>query len=120
MPYGAHLKLVSRERHPPDLFVCVKYRHETVEVFHRELAHVAASVDECLVIDLRILLSKRLGLPLNIFRLKSSGSSDCAPSLVLYDECALGKYGVTWQGDVQLETWRNWLDFLRRFVLRSL
>ena len=101
LPYGSQLKLITRERNPPDLYVYVKYRRERIELVNTGLP----AFNKCLVIDVRILLSRRLGLPLNIFRLKTLGSDN---ALVLYDYHTLDKYGVKWQDDLVLETWRNW------------
>ena len=62
------------------------------------------------ILELRIFLSNLIGLPLSIFRLKTSSD------VCMYDNYTLREYYLFQYSEFILETWNEWDDFLQNCI----
>ena len=97
-----------RAEQVPDYYVHVKFQKETINLCNTNLD----SDGEATVFELRIFLSNMLGLPLSIFRLKTSNADKSVKNIDLYDGLTLKHYGIQKKTTFLLETWKGWDTFL--------
>jgi hypothetical protein len=105
IPIGATIKCVVREDKEPDFVVFVKFRKERLLLFDTGIDPIEATVFE-----LRVYLSKWIGLPLSSFRLQIDNSFD------LYDDRDMFYFDIFRNREVTLETWQGWDAFLNYAV----
>lgn len=121
MPSGCVLKCRLVEHKTPDFEVFLRYNREREKIYDCDL-----NLYECYVLEFRIWLSRRLGLPLTTFRLKMSANMQ--PQAVdLYDDRLLNDYFAYFadNGEIgavtplfYLETWQPW-DILIRYAMKG-
>ncbi|XP_071502628.1 uncharacterized protein [Diadema antillarum] len=98
---GSTLRCFLREEITPKLFVYCAYNDEKVEILEEvrfETDYVAA---------LRSIISRRVGLPVTVYRIVDSEGRE------MFDGNTLQLYDITFGCTVRLETYDGWNDFLR-------
>lgn len=106
---GCVLKCRIVELKTPDFEVNLKFRRECVKIFDAEIIPT-----RCYVIEFRIWLSRRFGLPLSVFRLKGTSSSSV---IDLYDEQLIADYALD-SSVYEVETWSGW-DNLIQYAIKG-
>lgn len=99
---GSTIKCMVKEEKISEFHVFVKFQKERLKLFDTGM-----DPEESYILEFRIYLSKLLGLPLSIFRLK-----DMTNNVDLFDEKKLGDYKINRKSDLVLETWVGWDSFL--------
>jgi hypothetical protein len=102
IPIGSTIKCYTIEEPEPDFYVFVKFKRERLLLYDTDIDPTEATVFE-----LRVYLSKWLGLPLSSFRLRlKNGSAE------LFDDKGIFYFDVFRNREIVLETWQGWDTFL--------
>lgn len=97
IPIGSTLRCYTNIEINPELFVFVKFQKKTIKIFEPEF-----DAEKWLVLEIRVLLQNLIGLPLSIFRLKTSSNK------VMFDAKLLSEYDIEKGSVLTMETWLNW------------
>jgi len=89
----------------PDFYCLVKFKKEKVSLYETGLDPRRSTI-----LELRIFLSNLIGLPLSIFRLKTSSD------VCMYDNYTLKEYYLYQYSEFILETWNEWDEFLQNCI----
>nr|XP_054748968.1 protein ANKUB1-like [Lytechinus pictus] len=98
---GSTLRCFLREEITPKLFVYCVYNDEKVEILEE------VRFDSDYVAALRSIISRRIGLPVTVYRILDPNGRE------MYDGNLLSMYDISLGCTVRLETWDGWNDFLR-------
>ncbi len=103
------LKCTLINKIDPEFYCIVKFKKEKINLYDTGLDKAGHST----ILELRIFLSNLMGLPLSIFRLKTSSD------VCMYDNYTLKEYYLSQYSEFILETWNEWDDFLQNCIKGS-
>lgn len=89
----------------PDFHCLVKFKKEKLDLYETGLDPLKTTI-----LELRIFLSNLIGLPLSIFRLKTTSD------VCMYDNYTMREYYLYQYSEFVLETWNEWDEFLQNCV----
>ncbi|KAK2181759.1 hypothetical protein NP493_383g04075 [Ridgeia piscesae] len=99
------VKAVLREEVKPSLYIYSAFNDDMVPLLDK------INFSTLTVSDFRALISRKVGLPVGVFRLLSEKGAEMFDFHTLYD------YGVVLGSTVRLDTWDGWNDFLNLAVM---
>ncbi|XP_022109666.1 protein ANKUB1-like [Acanthaster planci] len=102
---GSTLKCSVREEVTPKLFVHCSFNDEVIEIIDN------LDFSSSMVAELRLLISRKIGLPVTVYRILTSSGKE------MFDANLLSQYGIEVGCTLKMETIDGWNEFLKSAII---